>query len=80
MEAADVGSIPTCHSDAVQVQTIGAEATLHVTIGKQTPTERTCMNIRTKIKMTMTKVVTTVVVLLAITCIGVRCGLVAPSA
>ena len=75
-----MGSIPVCHSDAVQVQTIGAEATLHVTIAARTPKERTSMNIRTKIKMTMTRVVTTVAVLLAITCIDVRCGLVTPLA
>jgi hypothetical protein len=80
METLDVGSIPTGHFDAVQVQTIGAEATLHVTIETQTPTERTSMNIKTKIKVTMKKVVETVAVLLAITCIGVKCSLVAPSA
>jgi hypothetical protein len=32
METADVGSIPATQADAMQVQTIGAEATLHVTI------------------------------------------------
>ena len=79
METAEVGSIPTGHFDAVQVQTIGAEASLHVTIDTQTPTERTYMNIKTKINVTI-KWVTTVAVMLAITCIGVRCCLVTPSA
>jgi hypothetical protein len=80
METAEAGSIPARQFGANQVQTIGAEATLHVTIETQTPTERTCMNIKTKIKMTMKKVVSTVVILSAITCIGVSCGLVTPSA
>lgn len=80
METAEAGSIPAEHSDAVQVQTIGAEATLHVTIDTQTPKERTCMNIKTKIKLTIERVVTTAAALLAITCIGVRCCLVTPSA
>jgi hypothetical protein len=80
METAEVGSILTEHSDAMQIQTIGAEVSLHVTIDTQTPTERTRMNIRTKIKMTIERVVSMTAVLLAITCIGVRCCLVTPSA
>lgn len=75
-----MGSIPTGHFDVVQVQTIGAEATLNVAIETQTPKERKCMNIKTKIKMTIKLLVETVPVLLAITCIGVRCCLVTPSA
>ena len=74
-----MGSIPARHCDAVQVQTIGAEASLHVTIDTHTPKERTYMNIKTKINGTI-KWVTTVAVMLAITCIGVRCCLVTPSA
>ena len=74
-----MGSIPMGHFDAMQVQTIGAEASLHVTIDAQTPKERTYMNIKTKIKVTI-KWVTTIAVMLAITCIGVRCCLVTPSA
>lgn len=80
METMEVGSIPTGHFDAVQVQSIGAEASLHVTIDTKTKTERTSMNIKTKIKMTMKKAVEIIAVLFAITCIGVKCCLVTPSA
>jgi hypothetical protein len=79
MEPVEVGSIPTGHFDAVQVQTIGAEVSLHVTIDTQTPTERTYMNIKTKINMTI-KWVASVAVMLTVACIGVRCCLVTPSA
>lgn len=81
-----MGSIPVMQSGAMQVQTIGAEAScvleasVDVSHRTQTPTERTCMNIRTKIQMTMKKVVLKAVMLLAITCIGVSCSLVTPSA
>jgi hypothetical protein len=80
MESSDAGSIPVVHSDAMQVQTIGAETSLRVAIETSTPTERTCMKIRAKIKLTMKQVVTVTAMLLAITCVGVRCSLVAPSA
>jgi hypothetical protein len=79
METMEVGSIPTEHFDAVQIQTIGAETALQVTIETQTPKERICMNINTKIKVTI-RWVATVAVMLAISCIGVRCCLVTPSA
>ena len=80
MELMEAGSIPAKHSDAMRVRTIGAEATLQVTIAAQIPKERTSMNIKTKIKLTIETVVTTATALLAITCIGVRCCLVTPSA
>lgn len=79
METAEVGSIPTGHFDAVQIQTIGAEAALQVSIETQTPKERICMNINTKLKVTI-KWAVTLAVMLAISCIGVRCCLVTPSA
>ena len=79
MGTAEAGSIPTGHFDAVQIQTIGAEAALQVMSDTQTPNERKCMNINTKIKVTI-KWVATVAVMLAISCIGVRCCLVTPSA
>lgn len=80
MESSDAGSIPIVHSEAMQVQTIGAEISLRVTIKTSTLTERTCMRIRAKIKLTMKKVVAVTTMLLAIICVGVRCSLVAPSA
>ncbi len=80
METMDSGSIPVKHFDAMQVRSVSAEATLHLSVEKQQTTERINMKIETKIKLTIKQVIRAAYAVFVVACIGVGCWQVAPSA